>query len=63
MRVEVYNEIVFREAVVLLKISGARVRQKLRKIHFLNTKGFVLRILSYFPKHVTISILNLLKRA
>tara|TARA_Y100000996_G_scaffold415420_1_gene410069 strand:+ start:4373 stop:5305 length:933 start_codon:yes stop_codon:yes gene_type:complete len=63
MRVEIYNEIVFREAVVLLKESGARVRKKLRKIHFLNPKSLALRVLSYLPKNVALSVLNLLKRA
>ena len=63
MRVEIYSEIVFREAVVLLKESGVRVRRKLRKIHFLNPKSLVLRVLSYLPKNVAVRVLNLLKRA
>tara|TARA_B000000437_G_C11469965_1_gene234236 strand:- start:18 stop:449 length:432 start_codon:yes stop_codon:yes gene_type:complete len=63
MRVEIYSEIVFREAVILLKESGVRVRRKLRKIHFLNPKSMVLRILSYLPKNVAVPLLNLLKRA
>ena len=63
MRVEIYSEIVFREAVILLEESGLRVRRKLRKIHFLNPKSMVLRILSYLPKNVAVPVLNLLKRA
>ena len=63
MRVEIYSEIVFREAVVLLKESGVRVRKKLRKIHFLYPKSLVLRVLSYLPKNVAVRVLNLLKRA
>ena len=63
MRFEIYSEIVFREAVVLLKESGVRVRRKLRKIHFLKPKSLVLRVLSYLPKNVAVRVLNLLKRA
>lgn len=63
MRIEIYNEIVFREAVVLLKDSGVRVRRKLRKIHFLNLRSLVLRVISYLPKNVAALVLNVLKRA
>jgi glycosyltransferase involved in cell wall biosynthesis len=63
MRINIYNEIVYREAVVLLEISGSQVRHKLRKIRFLYRKGLILRLLSYFPINISIRILNFLKRA
>lgn len=63
MRIEIYSEIVFREAVILLKDSGVQVRKKLRKIHFLNPRGLLLRVLSYLPKNIAIYTLKILKRA
>lgn len=63
MRINIYNEIVYREAVVLLEISSSQVRNKLRKIRFLYSKGLILRLLSYLPINISLRILNFLKRA
>ena len=63
MRIEIYSEIVYREAVVLIKDSGVKVRKKLRKIRFFYPKGLFLRVLSYLPRNIAVSILNLVKKA
>jgi len=63
MRIEIYNEIVFREALVLFSQSGKEVRRKLRKIHFLNIRGLIFRVLSYMPKKIALIILNSFRRA
>ena len=59
MRLNVYNEIIFREALNGLQTSGAQVRRKLNKLHMLNVRGVALRLISYLPKKMA---LNLLKR-
>jgi len=63
MRTVIYCEIVFREAVIQLRHSGVQVRRKVRKVHFLNPRCLLLRVLSYLPIRVSISILKILKRA
>ena len=63
MRVNIYNEIIFREALNIFQKSRAGVRKKLNKIHIFNLKGLFLRILSYFPKKIALKVLNLLKQA
>jgi len=62
MRVNIYNEIILREALNVFQSSGVQVRNKLNKINILNLKGLTLRMLSYFPKKMSLSLLNSLKR-
>jgi len=62
MRLNIYNEIVFRDSLNMFEISGIAVRKKLNKISFFNFRGFVLRILSFFPLKLSLYILKVLKR-
>ncbi len=62
MRINLYNEIVFRDALVHLEDSGYIVRRKLRKINYCYPQGLFLRILSFLPKKMAISIIEFIKR-
>ena len=62
-RVNIYNEIAFREALNLFHISGKKVRKKLNKVYVFNLKSLILRILSFFPKKIALYTLNILRRA
>ncbi len=61
MRLNIYNEIIFRDALNMFYQSGIEVRKKINKIPFYNLKGFILRLLSYFPMKISLKILQLLK--
>ena len=63
MRISIYNEIVFREAFMLLTTSGSDVRHKLKKVRFFYSKGLLLRLLSYIPTKIALRVLNFLKRS
>ena len=63
MRINIYNEIVFREAFALLTTSGSDVRRKLKKAGFFYSKSLLLRFLSYLPIKVALRIFNFLKRS
>ena len=61
MRINLYNEIVFREALNMFKKSGLEVRKKINKINVLNSRGLILRALSYLPKKTSFKVLSLLR--
>ena len=63
MRVQMYNEIIFRDAMSLMQESGSQVRKKLNKISLIYPRSILLRLLSYFPKFIAYKILNFLKKA
>ncbi len=62
MRVNIYSELVFRDALNMFEKSGVEVRKKLNKISFFNFKGLILRFISFLPMKMVFKILQLLKR-
>lgn len=62
MRVNLYNEIIFRDALAHLGGSGHLVRRKLRKINYFYPKALFLRIVSFLPKNLAIGIIEYTKR-
>lgn len=49
MRVGIYNEIVLRESLNILKTDKVKARKHLGKIYFFNAKSLFIRLLSYLP--------------
>lgn len=62
MRINLYNEMVFRNALAHLEEPGSVVRKKLRKGNIFYLRGLFLRLLSYFPKRFARFVISYLKR-
>ena len=63
MRNHLYTEIVLRDALNKFHESGYEVRKKLQKIHWLNPKIIILKLLSYLPMSVALKVLSFIKRS
>ena len=62
MRLNIYKELVIRDALNMFEYSSSKVRAKLNKITFFDKRSMVIRIISYLPKNYALKILEIIRR-